>query len=72
MRGHASKLDAEQLAWQHKERTHEERNQARGPDVGTGNHVCRVSRSDASGSGWRPDTYLQSEDRMRATRLVTL
>jgi hypothetical protein len=48
----------------HKERTHEERDQADRVSAWSSNNVCGSGRSDASGSGWRPHTTVQSNDRM--------
>ena len=49
----------------------EERNQACCPDAWSGYDLRSTSRSDASGSGWRPDAYVQSKNGMRTKRKVT-
>ena len=56
----------------HARRTlNEERNQACCPDAWSGYDLRSTSRSDASGSGWRPDAYVQSKNGMRTKRKVT-
>jgi len=62
-------LDAKELITSRRTK-YEECNQVSCPDARFGHNLRSVGCSDASGSGRRPDTYLQSQNRVWAKRQV--
>src|SRR5205814_3290385 len=62
-------LDAKELITLRRTK-YEKCNQVGCPDARFGHNLCSVGCSDASGSGRRPDTYLQSQNRLWAKRQV--